>query len=353
MNRAGALKASLGARGVEGLLISDLKNVRYLTGFTGSSAFVIITPHQRVFFTDFRYEEQAAQEVAGYEIVIEKKDRPKVIAEFVRSAGIRTLGFETTASYGFYRSLLRRGFRLKAVSNAVEDLRKIKDEDEVHMIRKAISRAERAFTDTKPHIRPGVSEKKLAGMMEESLKKYGCRSLPFDIIVASGPNSALPHAHPTERRIRPGDLVVIDWGGEAEGYCSDMTRTLLINGRSLSLKKEIYGIVLKANRAAVKAASGGVHTRAVDKAARDVVSAAGYGGQFGHGTGHGVGLEVHEQPRVSRLGREYVKAGMVFTIEPGIYLPGTGGVRIEDMVLAGKESCRELTTLPRALDIVY
>lgn len=353
MSRIGALNASLAARGVDGFLISDLKNVRYLTGFTGSSAFVITTGRRKVFFTDFRYEEQSAQEVRGYEIMIERQDRPRVISEFVRSAGIRTLGFETTASYGLYHSLLRKGFRLKAVANAVEDLRKIKDDAEVRLLRTAIKRAEQAFMDVRPRIRAGVAEKQVAGMLEESLKKRGCRTLPFDIIVASGPNAALPHAQPTGRRLRPGDLVVVDWGGEAGGYFSDMTRTLLINGRSLSLKKEIYGIVLKANRAAVSAVSGGVHTRTIDKAARDVITAAGHGEHFGHGTGHGVGLEVHEQPRVSRLGREYVKAGMVFTIEPGIYLPGTGGVRIEDMVLAGRESCRMLTSLPRELDIIY
>ncbi|MDA8077949.1 MAG: Xaa-Pro peptidase family protein [Nitrospiraceae bacterium] len=352
MSRVAALTGSLESRGIDGFLISDLNNVRYLTGFTGSSGFLVITAGSRTFFTDSRYEEQAGGEVKGWRILIEREDRAKVISDFVRASGIRTLGFEATASYAFYRSLLRKGFRLKAITNAVEELRKIKDQTEVRSIQKAIQRAEKAFTAVKPRIRAGESEKRISALLEENLKKAGCRTLPFDIIVASGPNSSMPHAKPTDRRLSPGDLVVIDWGGEAEGYFSDMTRTLLINGRSLSRKKEIYEIVLRANRTAINTAAGGAHARAVDKAARDVITEAGYGGHFGHGTGHGVGIEVHELPRVSRLGRERIKAGMVFTIEPGIYLPGTGGVRIEDMVVARKDSCSVLTTLPKELEII-
>ncbi len=352
MSRITSLTGTLESRGIDAFLVSELHNVRYLTGFTGSSGFLVVTSGSRTFFTDSRYEEQAGREVKGWRIQIEREDRAKVITDFVRSSGIRTLGFEATASYGFYRSLLRKGFRLKAITNAVEELRKIKDQAEVRSIQKAIQRAEKAFISVKPHIRAGESEVRISTLLEENLKKAGCGTLPFDIIVASGPNSSMPHAKPTGRRLCPGDLVVIDWGGEAEGYVSDMTRTLLINGRSLSRKKEIYEIVLRANRTAIQTASAGVHARTVDKAARDVITGAGYGGHFGHGTGHGVGIEVHELPRVSRLGREYIKAGMVFTIEPGIYLPGTGGVRIEDMVVARTGSCSVLTTLPKELEII-
>jgi len=358
--RLAALRARLAEAELSALLVSRPENRRYLSGYTArdgqideSSGHLLVGREGHWLFTDFRYEEQAAHEVKGFEIVIERQERPRVIADFARSAGIRALGFETTASYGFYRSLLRRGFRLKAVANAVEDLRKVKEESELRQIRASIGRAEKAFAEVRPLLRPGVSERRLAGMLADALKKNGCRTLPFDIIVASGPNSAMPHAQPTNRRLRPGDLVVVDWGGEAGGYYSDMTRTFLLNGRTLSRKQEIYGVVLEANRAAVGAVSEGVHSRTVDKAARDVITAAGFGENFGHGTGHGVGLEVHEAPRISRLGRDRIRAGMVFTIEPGIYLPGTGGVRIEDMVVAGADGCTVLTTLPRELEIIY
>jgi Xaa-Pro aminopeptidase len=232
-------------------------------------------------------------------------------------------------------------------------MRKIKDRGELRSISRAVERAGNAFIETKPYIRKGASELQLAARLEEALKKNGCRTLPFDIIVASGPNSSMPHARPTDNRIKPGDLVVIDWGGESDGYCSDMTRTFLMGGGAdSSKKKEIYNIVLEANKKATGSVRDGAHARTVDKTAREVIKNAGYGEYFGHGTGHGVGLDVHELPRISRLGRETVKHGMVFTIEPGIYLPGTGGVRIEDMVVAGKDGCRVLTDLPRELEIL-
>jgi Xaa-Pro aminopeptidase len=353
MNRAQLIADALAPRGIDGILISDLKNVRYLCGFTGSSGSLLITKGNRFFFTDFRYKEQAEREVRGFEICIEKEDRPKLIMEKARSLGIGLLGFESTVSYDFYRSLLRKGVKIKAVGNFVEDLRKIKDRGELRSISRAVERARNAFIETKPYIRKGASELQLAARLEEALKKSGCRGLPFDIIVASGPNSSMPHARPTDNRIKPGDLVVVDWGGEADGYCSDMTRTFLIGGGAdISKKKEIYSLVLEANNKAMLSVRDGVHARTVDKTARDVIKNAGYGEYFGHGTGHGVGLDVHELPRISRLGRETVKQGMVFTIEPGIYLPGTGGVRIEDMVVAGKDGCKVLTDIPRELEIL-
>jgi Xaa-Pro aminopeptidase len=230
-------------------------------------------------------------------------------------------------------------------------MRRVKDRKELDLIGKAVTRAEEALSEVRPHIREGTKEIQLAARLEEALKKNGCASLPFDIIVAAGPNSSMPHAKPGDNKIRAGDLVVVDWGGEAGGYFSDMTRTFLMRGRDLSKKKEIFLTVLKANLAGIAAAREGVPARLVDKAARDVIKNAGYGDFFGHGTGHGVGLNVHELPRISRLGRESLKAGMVFTVEPGIYLPGLGGVRIEDMVVAGGRNSRVMTTLPKELDI--
>lgn len=352
MNRMDAISDALPAKGIDGIIISDLTNVRYLSGFRGSSACLLITKKVRLFFTDFRYEEQAAKEIRGFEICIEKEPRPRLVMEKAKSLGIRTLGFEASASYEFYRSLLRKGPRMKAITNLVEDLRRVKDTEEVRLIGTAIARAEKAFAEVRPHIRKGAAEVQIAARLEESLRKRGCASLPFDIIVAAGANSSMPHARPTGNRIKAGDLVVVDWGGEAEGYFSDMTRTFLMRGGGLAKKREIYETVLRANLAAIRTVQEGVHARAVDRAARDVIQNAGYADFFGHGTGHGVGLHVHELPRISKLGRESVRTGMVFTVEPGIYLPGTGGVRIEDMVLARNKGCRVLTSLPKVLEIL-
>ncbi len=352
MNRLTAITDALGAKGVDGIIITDLKNVRYLSGFTGSSACLLITGKHRLFFTDFRYEEQSGKEVHGFDIFIEKEERPRLALEKAKLLGVRTLGFESTASYAFYRALLRKGVRVRAVTNLVEDMRRTKDRTEMELIGKAVTRAEKAFSEIKPHIRVGVKETQIAVRLEEALKKNGCATLPFDIIVAAGANSSMPHAKPGDSKIRSGDLVVVDWGGEAGGYNSDMTRTLLMRGPDLAKKKEIYQTVLKANLAGIAAVKDGVPARLVDKAARDEIKKAGYEEFFGHGTGHGVGLDVHELPRISRLGRESVRTGMVFTVEPGIYLPGLGGVRIEDMVAAGAKGCRVMTTLPKELDIL-
>ncbi len=241
---------------------------------------------------------------------------------------------------------------LKGYKGFIENLRKIKDFDEVNLIKEAVARAEKSFVDIKPYIREGIKEVALAFRLEERLKKRGCSRIPFEIIVASGQNSAMPHARPTEKKLKKGDLVIIDWGGEAGGYFSDMTRTLLIKGEKLEKKKEIYSIVLKANKKAIGQISPGVRSSEVDRCARDIINNAGYGEFFGHGTGHGIGLQVHELPRITRNVSETVKTNMVFTIEPGIYIPEIGGVRIEDMVLVGSDSYEVLTSLPKELEIM-
>jgi Xaa-Pro aminopeptidase len=234
----------------------------------------------------------------------------------------------------------------------IEGIRAVKGEEEVSCIRDAVLRAEQAFIEVKRYVRIGRREREIALMLEEKLKKKGCNVIPFDIIVASGANSAMPHARATEKKLSPGDLVVIDWGGEAKGYLSDMTRTLLLKGNDLSRKKELYRIVLKANKEALSAVAPGIGGRDIDKAARDVIGAAGYGACFGHGTGHGVGLEVHESPRITRTGSEAVKENMVFTIEPGIYIQGLGGVRIEDMIVVRRGKSEILTRLPKDPEVI-
>ncbi len=353
MNRLRAITDALDSLGIDGMLVSSLQNVRYLSGFSGSSACLLVTREKKLFFTDFRYQEQARKETSGFDILIEKEERPRLITKTAHAIGVRVLGFESAVSYSFYRSLLKKGFKIKAVTNLVEDLRRTKDRRELDLIGMAVERAEKAFIEVRPSIRKGASELRIASILEDRLKKNGCGTLPFDIIVASGANASMPHARPTENKIKAGDLVVIDWGGEAGGYFSDMTRTLLVKGPDISRKKEIYETVLLANREAIRSVRDGMHARLIDKTARDIIMKAGYDDFFGHGTGHGVGLDVHELPRISRLGRETVRSGMVFTIEPGIYLPGLGGVRIEDMVVAGRKGCSVLTSLPKELEIIH
>ena len=204
----------------------------------------------------------------------------------------------------------------------------------------------------RPYIKPGVKERALALRLEENLKKTGCRRIPFDIIVASGPHAAMPHARPTERNITQGDFVIIDWGGEADGYFSDMTRTLLVEGDNLRRKKRIYHTVLRANKRAIARVLPGRRSREIDCSAREVIEKAGYSQYFGHATGHGVGLQIHELPRITWNKKEIIRENMVFTIEPGIYVPGLGGVRIEDMVIAKTMRPVVLTSLPKQLDII-
>src|SRR4030043_94101 len=349
-SRLNRVKESLKRKKIDGFLVTDIHNVRYLTGFTGSSAFLLITKKEHIFITDFRYKEQAEKEVHGWDFFIQREGMIKVIKNLSRKTGINNLGFESSVSYDVFAAL-SRDINLEAVKSLVERLRQIKDIHEINSIREAIRRAESAFLEVKPYIRRGARERSLALRLEDRLKKKGCRNLPFDVIVASGPNSAMPHAKPTERKFTDGDLIIIDWGGESDGYFSDMTRTLFIDsGNNVTQKKKIYQIVLEANESAIILVAPGKEYQEIDSAARNFIKKYGYGDFFDHGTGHGVGLQLHELPRITRKGRETVKQNMVFTIEPGIYIPGIGGVRIEDMVLVTTDGSEVLTALLKELE---
>ncbi len=351
-SRLTKIRESIKRKGIEGFLVTDINNVRYLTGFSGSSGLILITRKKSCFVTDFRYKEQAEKEVKGWDIIIGKGDMIKTIKGLSKKTGIKKLGFESSAAYEFFRRLSNIDLSVKAFEGLVERLRQIKDAIEINSIREAVRRAETAFLDVKPYIRKGIKERAIALRLEERLKKNGCRHIPFDLIVASGPNSAMPHAKPTERKLIKGDLIIIDWGGEADGYFSDMTRTLLIGGDNVSKKKEIYQIVLKASKSAISQVLPGVKSNDIDFSARKVIKKAGYGEFFGHGTGHGVGLQVHELPRITWNKIGIIKGDMVFTIEPGIYVPGLGGVRIEDMVVVKPDGHEVLTTLPKEVEII-
>lgn len=337
---------------IDAFLVSNIVNVRYLTGFTGSSGFLIITKEEAIFFTDFRYLEQAGAELEGFDVCLEKGKRINIIREFIRKMGVKRIGFETSVSYELYKLLDGLPVKLIPQKCLIENLRKIKDEEEIDAVKKAVKKAERAFLEVKHKIKAGVKEREIALRLEDELKKTGCRRVPFDIIVASGKNSSMPHARPTEKRIEKGDFVIIDWGGEGNGYYSDMTRTFLISGRDLSEKIKMYNAVNTARRMAIESVRRGVKTSEVDMIARNEIKKAGYGEFFGHGTGHGIGLDVHEYPRVSWIKGESISDGMVFTVEPGVYIPGIGGVRIEDMVAVKQGRGILLTGLSRELEII-
>ncbi|MGE5894442.1 MAG: M24 family metallopeptidase [bacterium] len=345
------IRESLSRKRLDGFLITDLLNIKYLTSFSGSSAALFIGRESIVFFTDFRYQYECEQLLTREELVIVRGDFLDGIRKHLKSRGARKLGFEYGASYQAY-DRLRSSFQLMSLKNTVERFRIRKEREELRHIRTATKRAEHAFLESRKWIRAGTTERKVALVLEDHLKKAGCRKAPFDIIVASGRNAALPHARASEKKIEHGDLVVIDWGGEAEGYMADMTRTVLLRGSDLGIKKRIYDIVLKANRRALESVRPGLACRDIDGTARAVIEQEGYGDFFGHGTGHGVGLNVHESPSISPRSKEVVAPGMVFTIEPGIYLPDIGGVRIEDMIAVEKDRGRLLTALPKGLEIL-
>jgi Xaa-Pro aminopeptidase len=354
INRITKIKDYFGNKKNIAFFITNLQNIRYLTGFTGSHAALLVSTAGDFFFTDFRYKEQSALEVKSCEVVITRKEFVEFIIKFMKKLNFRKLLLEDTIQYKAYATM-EKHFTLGTTTDVIESFRAIKEHEELTLIKEAVRRAERAFTRVFKFIRPGITERAIANRLEEKLKEEGTETLPFDPIVASGQRSAMPHARPIEKKLEKGDLVIVDWGSECGGYFSDMTRTFLIDGEGLDKKREIYDIVLKANSMATGRVRRGITGSDVDLAARSLINEAGYGKYFGHGTGHGVGIDVHEKPYISATShRGHLEPGMVFTIEPGIYIPGLGGVRIEDMVvLLDGNACEEMTTLPKSLEVIY
>lgn len=344
-----SLKKILSSLTADALLITDLKNIRYFTGFTGSSALCLYTRKGNFFITDFRYKEQSLNEVKGWEILIEKK-KFNGLKKLIKGFNIKKLAFEPTISFEYIESLKSLNVRLFSIKKHILRLREIKRPEEIEKIKSAIKRAEEGFLKIREMIRPGVAERDIAIELEYQMKRLGSGRLPFDVIVASGENSALPHARASTRKLMPGDLVLIDWGAEADGYYSDMTRTFLIKGNNSEEKKKIYRIVREAQQKALETIRPGITTFDVDRSAREHIKKEGFGKAFGHSTGHGVGLDIHELPTIGFSTKEKLKQGMVFTVEPGIYLSGLGGVRIEDMVLVTEDGAEILTTLPKELE---
>ncbi|MGG3450143.1 M24 family metallopeptidase [Domibacillus aminovorans] len=338
------LRVQLAENGVDGLFIMSPYNRRYVTGFTGTAGAAIVTQHDAVFLTDFRYMEQAAKQAEGFTIVQHSKPILQEAMEQAEKLGLSTLGFETEyVSHQEYEQLKKR-FKgtLKPVAGLVENLRLIKTESEIKILKKACDIADAAFKHILDFVKPGAREIDVSNELEFFMRKCGATSSSFDIIVASGVRSALPHGVASDKTIESGDFVTLDFGAFYKGYASDITRTVAVGEPSAQLK-EIYEIVLEAQMAAVNQIRPGMTGKEADAVTRDIITSKGYGDAFGHSTGHGLGLEIHESPTLSVRNDKPLAAGMVVTVEPGIYLPGIGGVRIEDDILL-TDSGNELLT---------
>jgi len=349
-DRLARLRQVMSENGLDALLVTRREDVRYLSGFTGSSGSLLVASNRSCLITDFRYDVQARKETAGIMILIQKTDHFAAVRDAGERMGVGTLWFDESAlTVEGVKNLRKKGFKLKGHADLIKTLRQLKDKQELANIRTAIRRAEEAFLELKADIRPGATEQGLGSKLEYLMRDKGSRKAAFDTIVASGVNGAMPHASVTNRRIKNGDLVTFDFGAEANGYFSDMTRTLCV-GKPSARQRGIHELVLQAQSMAIRSVNIGVPCKSVDAAARGVIKEAGHGKHFGHGTGHGIGLMVHEGPSVSPLSKDTVEEDMVFTVEPGVYVPGWGGVRIEDMIQVTGKGARVLTTLPRELD---
>jgi Xaa-Pro aminopeptidase len=352
--RLAKLRARILEKGLEALLISHPVNRRYVTGFTGTAGMALITEKDAVVVTDFRYVTQVKEQAPHFEVYCHDGNIFEGVADLCRQRGIEELAFEQDhLTYGEVGKLRKAMGDKKTipVSQMVEPLRVVKDAEEQDMIRKAAAMADRAFEQILEELRPGRTEREIALSLEIMMREMGADGSAFDMIVASGPRSALPHGVASDRVMEKGDLVTLDFGASYRGYCSDITRTVVL-GSPNEKQREIYEVVRKAQQAAVDAVHPGVAGKSVDNVARERIKKHGYAEYFGHGTGHGLGLELHEAPRLSPRGEDILEPGMVVTVEPGIYLPDFGGVRIEDDVIVTESGCEVLTKSPKHLIII-
>ena len=336
---------------VDALLFFSRENIRYLCGFTGSDGVLVVAGKERIFLSDSRYEEQAREETWGARF---RKYRQKIagLAELLKSLPVKRVGFESAAvNYESYQQLKGKIPRtaLIPLNAELRALRARKRPDEMEKIKEAIRIASRAFLEAVPRLRPGAKERAVADTLDWRMKKRGGEGNAFPTIFASGERAALPHGGATQKRVVSGETVVVDFGVCFQGYNSDETQTIIL-GRPDREQRRVYETVLRAQEKAMNAIRPGVSVRRIDAAAREVIARAGYGKFFGHGTGHGVGLAVHEEPAISLKGRGVVEEGMVFTVEPGVYIPGWGGVRLEDMVVVTGQGYEKLTALSKKLE---
>ncbi len=348
------LRRAMRAQGLDALLLTSLPNIRWLTGFTGSSGLCVVTARRGAFISDPRYAIQSRAEVRGFRRVISSRGLLDAVSEHGLLAGCRRVGFESQhVTHAQYRTMRRifGSVSFRPTDDLAEGLELVKDDGELALLREAVRITDGAFRHVLAVIRPGVRESDVAAEITFFQKRAGAERDAFETIVAGGARAALPHARASSRRLRAGDLVILDFGCTVGGYSSDLTRTVAV-GKASRRAREIHGVVREAQAAAVAAARGEIPARDLDAVARNVIAAAGFGRYFVHSLGHGLGLHVHERPRVSALSTELLRTGSVITIEPGIYIPGFGGVRIEDDVVLEEKGCHVLNTAPRELIVI-
>ena len=349
-SRLEKLRTKLEERDLDAFLVSTAENRRYVSGFAGSAGYLVVSRDQAFLATDFRYTEQAAHQSPNFQVVKSGRDWSWLV-ELLNANPYRRIGFESQhLTVETYRQLSKSLKELPpkhrptlvAAPGTVESLRTVKDEEELALLQKAIDVADAAMESVATTIVPGETEIQVAWRLEKAMRESGAESLSFDTIVAAGPNGAMPHHMPTDRPIAIGEPVVIDMGAKVNGYCSDITRTICV-GEPDERFKATYDIVLGAQLTAIATVRAGMNGEQADNLSRVVINEAGYGENFGHSLGHGIGLEVHEYPGVGAKSNHVLQEGMVFSIEPGIYLSGWGGVRIEDLVLLGSDGAKVLS----------
>lgn len=340
---------------IDGLLVSALPNIRYLSGFTGDNALLLVTPDSQTLFTDPRFTIQASEECKCTIKIPPRGPVDPYAVEAIKRKKLKRIGFEASRiTYDVYRRLkaaLPLGATLKPLGPVIETLRMIKTKEEIARIRQSVLTNSQAFEKTVQSIRPGVSESAIAAELEFQMRRLGAEKPAFETIVAAGPRSALPHARPGSQKVGVNELLLIDMGACQDGYMSDMTRVVFF-GRPHRRAQTIYNAVKKAQQAAISSVREGVTADSVDRAARQVLQSEGLGKEFVHSTGHGLGLEIHEPPRIGHRDKTKLQAGMAITIEPGAYIRDFGGVRIEDTVLVTKNGCEILTPTSKELMVL-
>jgi Xaa-Pro aminopeptidase len=350
--RVGKLRRLMAEQSIDAALVTGLSNVRYYTGFTGDDSMALIDGTHAVFLTDFRYTEQAEGECEGFTVIEPEAAAPfTTVDRLCKEWGVKRLWVEEEdISWDRYNSMHNALKGIEIVPNAgvIKSVRVVKEPEEIENIRRAQQIAERGFMHLLDFIKPGMTEREVALELEFFTRREGSEAMAFPSIIAAGPHGAMPHAQLSDTKIQNGDMVVMDFGCVYRGYRSDMTRTIAV-GKATDAMKEVYGIVLTAQQAALDGLRAGMAEAEGDCLSRDIIDRAGYAKQFGHGLGHGVGLDIHEAPRLSPLAKGTLAEGMVVTVEPGIYLPGKFGVRIEDFVVVKADGIENLTQAPKEL----
>ncbi len=352
MNRLQSLAKKMYGMSLDAVLVSSPHNRRYLSGFTGSSGYLLITEQERYMLTDFRYIEQATDQCPEFKVInFFDKGLIETIEDLIAQLNIKALGYEdltlTVKEFNHFTEHIETCNWI-GIGNLIEQIRMYKDDEEIETIAKAAAIGDAAYEHILTFVKAGMTEREVAVELEYTMKKLGATHLSFDTIVASGKRSSLPHAQPTDKVIERGDFVTLDFGCIYNGYCSDMTRTFVV-GKASEEQKELYNLVLKAQLNTLEHIKAGITGKQGDAYARDIIDAAGYRKNFGHGLGHSLGLEVHESPRFSLLSEDIIHSGMVMSVEPGIYIPDFGGVRIEDIVLITEDGHRNFCHSPKEL----